>query len=363
MMQETLVRFVTAESGLEDRARRLHGPAPDRLALWAHLLELGTVAALLPEAHGGFGGTPADMAVVQAALAEGLLVEPVLACAVVAARLLQAAEGEQAAALLAGIASGDAIAILAHAEGFDAFAAPILAAEPDGAGGYVLSGVKPAVRHADVASHLLLSARLGDETALFVLPSAAEGLELASTRAIDAAGAADVILHSVRLGPEARLAFVGDALDAINDALLWGLAGLAVETAAIAAAANRETFAYLNVREQFDTKLANFQALQHKAADMAIAGEEAAAMAAHAIAVLGSGQDMAERSRCVLAASLACDAAGRTVGHGAVQLFGGMGVSDETIVSHHARRLAAIRAQIGTCEARAARLSTLEGNG
>ncbi len=356
MLADSLARFAAEFNSFESRTRRLNAGPPDRLGLWRPLAELGLFAALVSEEQGGFGGTPEDMAVMQDGLAASLPVEPFLASPVICGRLLAAARS----ALLEDVITGGAIPILAHGEGFDPFAKARLTATAQ-SGHYRLDGLKPAVRHGDVATHFLVSADIDAAQRLFLVSAQAPGLTRKTIRLIDAAGAADVHFENVIVPAMAALSIeVCDA--AIEDALEWGLTGLAVETASLIAAINAATFEYLGMRKQFGSRLADFQALQHKAADMAIGAEEAAAMAHLAVARL-SEPATAERSAAILRASLACDSAGRFAAHTAIQLFGGMGVSDELIVSHYGRRLAAIRSQIGSMDARAARLCSLEGNG
>jgi alkylation response protein AidB-like acyl-CoA dehydrogenase len=358
ILHDTLRRFLRDQADLETRHRRLHATPPDRLALWHRLAELGALGAAVPEALGGFGGTMRDVAVVQDALAPSMAVEPVLAAAI-AARLLAQLDPGAAAGLSAALMAGERIFVLAHAEGFDPFAPPAATAVP-AHGSWRLRARKPCVRHADVATDLLVTASLPDGTVgVFVVPTHATGLSVTKLRLIDGAGAADLEADELVLDQAARLPFGGDAFAAVTDALEWGLAGLCAETAALIATANLETCAYLNTRVQFGTRLSQFQALAHRVADMAILQEEAAGMAEAAIGAMQMAPSAA-RSRSVLAASLACDAAGRRVGHEAIQMFGGMGVSDELAISHYGRRLAAIRAQIGTIDARAARLTELE---
>jgi alkylation response protein AidB-like acyl-CoA dehydrogenase len=352
MLHEMLSRFVVERCTIEARAANLHTNPPRRMALWPELCELGVPYALLSPDAGGFGGMPADIAIVQYALASGLLVEPLLESVALCGRILHAA-GRSVEA----VASGHMVYALAHQEGFDPFSPPRLKAESEG-DCFVLNGLKPAVRHADVAGRLIVSAAGPEGTLLFDVTTDVPGLTLAASRQVDAAGSADLRFDAVRVSSDACLACEADSV--IEDALLHGLAAVAVEAASLARATNHDTFEYLGLREQFGVKLAEFQVLQHKVADMAIAAEEMAAQAQKAVVALGR-PGSSERTRSILIASLACDAAGRTVAHGAVQLFGGMGVSDETPVSHYARRFAAMRAQFGTTDARAARLALLEG--
>ena len=302
LMAATLERVMAATGGAN---------IPGRLAAWPALLEAGAPAMAFGDAHGGCGGGPADLAAMQAALARFLPVAPRLT----------------------------------------ATATPT---------GWRLTGRKPAVRHGDVATHILVTGRDAMAgTVILLCPVTTPGIGQTALRLIDGAGAADLVFADTSL-PAAAVLLQGAAADAaIRDALDWTLAGLAVEAAALARAATDATFAYLAIRKQFGRPLATFQALQHRGADMEIAATEAAAMAAAAIAALDlpPGSD---REQTILAASLATDTAARHCVHEAVQLHGGMGVSDELVVSHYLRRVAAIRGQAGSHDARAARLIDLE---
>ncbi|MEN2977782.1 acyl-CoA dehydrogenase family protein (plasmid) [Tistrella bauzanensis] len=347
LMAATLERVMAATGGAN---------IPGRLAAWPALLEAGAPAMAFGDAHGGCGGGPADLAAMQVALARFLPVEPLLTAAVTCGRILAAAGATDA---IDAVLDGRMIPVLAHTEGFDPWQPPRLAvtATPDG---WRLTGRKPAVRHGDVASHVLVTGR--DATAgtvILLCPMTTPGIGQTALRLIDGAGAADLVFADTSLPASAALLQGAAADAAIRDALDWTLAGLAVEAAALARATTDATFAYLAIREQFGRPLATFQALQHRAADMEIAATEAAAMAAAAIAALDlpPGSD---REQTILAASLATDTDARHCVHEAVQLHGGMGVSDELVVSHYLRRIAAIRGQAGSHDARAARLIDLE---
>jgi alkylation response protein AidB-like acyl-CoA dehydrogenase len=359
LLSETLGRLGREVNEFEARRRRLRQDPPDRMALWPRLADLGAFGLAFEEARGGFGGTPTDIAVLVDALAPCLPVEPIVAALVTAGRLLAQAGGERAASLIAATIEGNRMPVLAHTEGFDPFAPPRLVTARRAGDGYVLDGTKPAARSADVATDILISASLPDGgVGIFVVAADAAGLAHSPTRLIDGAGACDLTLKTVAATADDLLS-LDDPLAAVAVAHEWSMMALAVETASLARAANQATFGYLNVREQFGQKLARFQALQHKAADMAVAQAEAEAVASRAIWLL-SETPSGERQRRLLHASLAADAAGRLVGHNAIQLHGGMGVSDELIISHYGRRMAAIRVQVATADARQARLLQLQ---
>ncbi|MGR3425150.1 MAG: acyl-CoA dehydrogenase family protein [Sagittula sp.] len=342
MILETLERAAVGANAFDARLRRLRAETPDRMALWAEISALGALGLCLPEEMGGIGGTPRDMALLPAALGAALAVEPFLAAGVTAACLLRDTDAvTEAEALVAG-----KVLIPALSEGADPFAPPATRAHKGD--GWMLSGAKPALRHGDVAEAFLVTARMPDgAVGLFLCAAGAPGLERSALRLVDDAGAADVTFSDTP-----ALLLSADAQAIVDKALDWTVAALCVETAAICAAVAPLTFAYMAERKQFGAPLSRFQALQFKAADMQVAATEAAAAADAALIALSMDDAIARRSG-VLRASLTADRCGRACTHAAVQMHGGMGVSDELVISHYARRAAAIRSQIGTEQARA----------
>src|SRR5262249_50008248 len=199
------------------------------------------------------------------------------------------------------------------------------------------------------------TARLDDATAVFRVSRGL--LSMQPYRLMDGSGAADLALQNLAVPPESRMAFVLPATDVVRGALERGLLGLAAETAGIVAAANAATFRYLNDRRQFGAPLASFQALQHRAANMEIAALELAALLE--LAVQSLTRSSGPHGGALLSAlKVVADTAGRTVGHESVQLHGGMGVSDELSISHYARRLATIRAELGGADLHRQRFGT-----
>jgi len=355
LFAETLRKFLETENNLEARRRRLSGPNPDRLALWPGLAGLGAIGAAFDEASGGFAGDARSIAIAMAELGRGLAVEPFLGCALVAGSLIAAQRDATAARDgVDRIVAGELIVVLAHDAGADPFSPPLVVAAPRG-DGYVLNGIVRCVRHADVAHELLVTARLGDEVAIFRLP--ADSLALSPYRLMDGAGAADVHLDACPVGESQRMTFHKPAARILADALERGVFALAAEAAGIVTAANAATFRYLGERKQFGVPLSSFQALQHRVADMEMAAQELLAMLE--LAIVGFAADAARhRSELLSALKAVADATGRRIGHEAIQLHGGMGVSDELNISHYGRRLATIRAELGSADVHKQRFGT-----
>lgn len=341
MLAEMVIRLLADVDGFETRRRRLTVATPNRLALWPHLAAQGIIGAAFSEDAGGFGGTMRDLSVVMEVIGQSLVVEPVLAVAICGRILASAGYSDQLLALIAG----ERILVFAHTEGFDPFSLPITIAQASN-GEHRLSGTKFAVRHADLAHGFVVTAALSGAAACFLVEAGAPGLQYDNFRMIDAASAAT--MHFV----DTPAKFLADE-KAVGEALLWSMTGLAAETSGIINAVNKATFEYLRTRKQFGAALASFQALQHRAADMFVAAEEVRVMTSCLI----EGVDVGAASRFALASATKAltDEAGRKIGHEAVQMHGGMGVSDELNISHYLRRLAAIRAELGSADIHRAR--------
>jgi alkylation response protein AidB-like acyl-CoA dehydrogenase len=344
LLAENVSRLMREANDFDSRRRRLGAVNPDRLALWPALADLGVLAAAFDEAHGGFAGDARTVAVIMSELGTALAVEPYLSSAIVAGRILQhctdKAAGQKALDAMIG---GHEVFALAHNPTNGPFAAPSVASSSVGEM-VTLSGVVSA----DVAHQFLVPVTTAANSIdFFVVSRDQRGLSLDSYRLIDAAGAADLRFSDVKISPSACLLLDAPARDVLDEAVDWGILGLAAEITGIVMTLNQITFAYLLARKQFGTALGNFQALQHRAAEMWIAAQELVAVVELAIDAFANAS-ASTRAALASAAKVVADKAGRRIGNDAVQLHGGMGVSDELIVSHYFRRLAAARSELGT---------------
>ena len=336
LLEDTVRRFVAKDYAFEQRRAILASAAGWSREAWQQLAELGLLALNVPEEHGGLGAGPVDTLLAMNALGPGLPLEPYLASAVVATALLR--ECPPQGGLLAEMAAGERIVVLAHTEPAGA-ATVCRPAETD----FLLDGRKCVVAHAAAADMLVVSARLCDELALFLVPRDAAGLSLDSYPTLDGRRAAEVHLAGVRLPATARLAAGQDALERALDI---GLAALCAEAVGIMKAALDATVDYLRTRRQFGQPIGRFQALQHRAADMLLHYEQAKSMS-YLAAMRCASTDARERRRALSAAKVLIGRAARFIGQQAVQLHGGMGMSDELVVSHWFKRLTAIEIEFG----------------
>jgi hypothetical protein len=322
--------------------------------VWRGLAELGVTALNVPASLGGLGCGAAEVLALMEGCGPNLFLEPVLSSAIIATVLLRQFESAAPAAeLLQAMGTGERIATLAHFEPGSRFDSRSVEtqAEPCGAG-YRLQGVKAVVAHAGLADTLIVSARMagrGSEApgiSLFLVPRTASGVKLIEYLTFDGQRAGDVHLEEVQVATSARLAPGGDGLPAIETALDVGLAALCAEAVSIMQASIRATVDYLNTRQQFGQPIGRFQALQHRVADMTVHLEQARSMS-YLAAMRCTSVELDERRRALSAAKVVVGEAVRFVGQQAVQLHGGMGMTDELKVSHWFKRLTAIEILFG----------------
>ena len=353
-LREAVIGFLGKEFTF-DRLRALKRAGSGRdAALWRGMAELGVPAVNVPAAFGGLGYGPAETLALMDACGPSLLLEPIVSSAVIATALLREyAASAPAADLLRALARGERIATLAH---FETESRPHsryvgTQARPADAG-WRLDGGKTVVLHAPVADVLLVSVRTAgtpsdsDGVALFLVPRETKGVRLEEYLLVDGQPAADVVLQDVRLRAADRLGGPGTVLPAIEAAMDIGVAALCAEAVAIMQALLDATVEYLRTRQQFGQPIGRFQALQHRVADMLIHLEQARSMS-YLVAQRCTGPDANERRRALSAAMVVIGEASRFVGQQAVQLHGGMGMTDELKVSHWFKRLTAIEAMLG----------------
>jgi hypothetical protein len=339
-LEDTVRRFVAKDYTFEQRRAILGSDEGWSRSAWQQLAELGLLALNVPEEHGGLGGGPVDTLLVMNALGPGLLLEPYLASAVTATALLQECPAQSG--LLEKMAAGERIAVIAHEEP-NGITTQYRPAGTD----FLLDGRKCMVAHATAADLLIVSACLGEELALFLVPRDTPGLSLGGYPTLDGTRAAEVRLEGVRLPAAARL---GAGREALDRALDIGLAALCAEAVGIMKAALDATVDYLRTRQQFGQPIGRFQALQHRAADMLMHCEQARSMSLLA-AMRCTAADARERRRALAAAKVTINRAARFIGQQAVQLHGGMGMTDELVISHWFKRLTAIELSHGDSDA------------
>ena len=362
---DALRRWMEKDYTFEHRKKILHSETGVSSEAWSTLAELGMTALPVPEEQGGFNGSAVDMMVVMKEIGRGLVVEPYLATAIGAQFLKLAGKQET---LLEQVATGElklAAALGEKQARFDLFDITTTAAAAGG-DGYVLNGTKVVVIHGGQADQLIVSARSSGAQrdtsgiSLFLVPANAAGVNRRDYRTIDGQRAADIRLENVQVPASALLGAAGQGWEILDAAADYGVTLLCAEAIGAMEALNAATLEYLKTRQQFGVPIGKFQALQHRMAEMFMQYQQASSMATLA-AVKVASSDPVERRRTVSAAKARVGQAARFVGQQAVQLHGGMGVTDELPAAHHFKRLTMIEQTLGDTDYHLARFVAQPG--
>jgi alkylation response protein AidB-like acyl-CoA dehydrogenase len=361
MLRNGLTKFLSTRYGLgrsRTAAKTGAGWQPD---IWRALAdELGILGAALPEEVGGIGGGPVEVMVIAEALGHALVVEPYVDTAVVAAGLLVRAGGKRASALLELVAAGHAIVALAagEAQSGDRWQDVATTGRRDGAD-WVLTGSKAMAVSAPLATHLLVTARTEHGLSLFLVEVGAvdSGLEMHAFRTVDDRRAADLLLAELRLPADALLGEEGQAWPSLAHARDEGATAVCAEAVGGMRKVLADTVEYCRQRRQFGQPIGSFQVLQHRMVDMHMELEQS--VAAVYLAVLNLEADPPTRARAVSAAKATIGRAARFIGQNAVQLHGGMGMTEELAIGHYFKRLTAVQYEFGSTDDHVARYAEL----
>jgi alkylation response protein AidB-like acyl-CoA dehydrogenase len=365
-LREVVERYLTDRYDF-DRYRTIKASAAGwDAAVWRDLADLGVLGINVPTAHGGLGFGPLETLAMLGACGSSLLLEPLIGSAVIGTAVLRAfAKDAAAGEMLSRMATGDEIAVLAHFESDARFESQWVTTRARRAGDrYILDGHKGVVMHAGAANTLLVSARTAGEAGdaagvtLFRVPRETPGVTLDAYPTIDGRRAADVYFKGVEVPIGHQLGAEGAALTAIEAALDLGLAALCAEAVGVMQALVDATVEYVRQRQQFGVPIGRFQALQHRIADMLIHLEQARSMS-YLAALRCTDEVVAERRRALSAAKAVIGQAGRYIGQQAVQLHGGMGMTDELKVSHWFKRLTAADLMFGDSDTHLQRYAAL----
>lgn len=355
MLRESAQRFVENEYGFEARRKLSASEDGFSRAHWKQFAELGWLAMALPEDHGGLGGGAVETAVLMEVFGRGLVLEPFFATVVMGAGLVaDMGSAEQKDAILPAVAEGSMLLAVGHGEPTSRYDLNAVSATAENSGGgYALSGHKAVVWHAGAADKLVVSARTAggarDEAGitLFLVDPAATGVTIRSYATNDGQRAGEVILENAE--SEGVLGEVGGGYPAIAAAADRAMIALGAEACGAMAALVEQTQEYLKTRQQFGVPLSKFQVLQHRLVEMFNEQAMSRAVVYRAAATLGSA-DPATRAKSAAAAKAQIGKSGKFVGQQAVQLHGGMGMTDELPVGHYFKRLSMIDIAFGNAE-------------
>lgn len=353
LLQQTVRSFARKDSPVT-RARELRGDTQGySREMWRRMAELGWLGLCFPESLGGFGGTMIEASLLLEELGKTLVPEPILDAIILAGTALCEAGSEaQRKRWLEPALEGERMLALAHLETdrqLDPGAATT-AARPNAGGGYTLSGAKRWVLGGQGADVLLVSARLADAVALFAVDRDAPGVEVRPVSLIDGRRAAMVVLREVRLDDDRLLGDPTAGEPALRRAFERAAVGACAEGVGVMGASLEMTVDYLETREQFGRKIGAFQALQHRCVDMFVECElmrSAALEAAIRCDGAAHGPDAEQRVAAISSAKLQLDRGGRFVTQQAIQLHGGIGITDEHDIGLFFKRMHALNTLYG----------------
>ncbi|GMG88405.1 acyl-CoA dehydrogenase family protein [Biformimicrobium ophioploci] len=339
MLRDSIDKFVRDNCDVETHRRVIKGEKGFDPGTWDQFAELGWLCMPFSEEQGGFGGGAVDLMVMTEAMGKGLLRVPFLSTAVTCGGFLQqAGDDAQQDRYIGDIIGGQAQWAFAFAEvdsGYDMARVSCRAEAVDA--GFRLDGGKISVLNGHCANFLIVSALTVEGLSLFIVDTSLEGVRRKEFTAVDGSRGAHVEFNGVLLEAGQMLGEAGKAVSYIEDVLAKSIVAMGGEALGSMQVLLQTTVEYTKTREQFGQPIGKFQALQHRMADMYLKVEETRALLFNAAILLDEGSAEAMQACAALKVKIA--EAGRLVSQEAVQLHGGIGMTDELDVGHHFKRL------------------------
>ena len=357
LLQESVARFIQNDYAFEDRQKLVKSEGGFSRENWSTFAELGWLGVPFSEADGGFGGGAVESMLMLENFGRGLVVEPYLATVVLAGGAIKYAGSQaQKEQWLAGLIDGSVLAAFAYAEPQGRFNLADLTtrAEADG-DAWLLNGYKAVVLNGPAADLLVVSARTGgdqrdsDGVSLFVVAADAEGVSRRDYPTVDGLRASEITFENVRLDANALLGTAGEALPVIERVIDDGIMAVGSEAVGCMEVLYKDTVEYCKTREQFGQPIGKFQVLQHRMVDMFMEHEQSKSLMYMAAMRLDEGYGPAAQ-KAVSAFKVQVGKSGRFVGQNAVQLHGGMGMTDELNIGHYFKRLTIIDTLFGNVD-------------
>ena len=364
MLRDTVASYLADHYSFDQRRAILAKEPGWSPAIWkAFAEELGILGAPFSEELGGLGGGPVENMIVMQEMGRALVVEPYLATVVIGGGFLKHSGHPGAEALIGQIIAGEAIFAFAYAEPQGRYNLSDLktTASRDGAG-WVLNGHKAVVIGGPYATHLIVTARTAggqrDATGIsvFIVEASAAGVTRRDYPTVDGFRASEVMLENLHVGAEALVGPEGHALPLIEKVVDEAIAATCAEACGVLSKLHEGTLEYTRQRKQFGQPISAFQVLQHRMVDMFMQVEQAVSMTYMATIKVGDDKD---RTKSAAAAKVQIGKACRFVGQNAIQLHGGMGMTDEMAIGHFFKRATMIEGEFGSVDHHLRRYETL----
>jgi pimeloyl-CoA dehydrogenase small subunit len=354
LLVESVTRMLGDTYSFAQRKGYMALPQGYSPAVWSQFAELGLLGLPFAEEYGGFGGSAQEVMLVMQAFGRSLVLEPFFATVVLGGTAINlAGSAPQKQAILPAIAEGSMKLAFAHSERQARYdLTDVVTTARRNGSGWVLDGSKTVVAHGEAADRIVVSARTGGERSdedgitLFLIDATASGVARRGYLSRDDTRAADISLANVAVSDADVLGEVGGGLRVIRRVIEAGIAATAGETVGAMEAMNEMTLEYSKTRVQFGNPIGSYQVVQHRLADMFMAQEQGRSMAMLATMSIDNPNDD-ERAHDIALAKVGIGQAGRYVSQSAVQMHGGIGMTEEYAVGHYFRRCMVIERLFG----------------
>ena len=359
MIKDSVSRFVREQYDFDTRRGIIESDDGISREFWSMFAELGWLSVPFAEEYGGIGGTVIDIAAVMEEMGKGIVVEPYVSTVVVFGGLLSASTNSALKeAVIPSIIDGACLGSFAYMEPQSRYEMSDVSTTATASGdGYTLNGVKTVVANGDTASKFVVSARTSggqfdhSGVSLFLVDATAPGVEVKAYKMMDGQSAATLTLTDVAVDQSQLLNSVGEGMDLIEQVMPQILIGLSAEALGIMATLNTLTVDYSKTRQQFGTPISSFQVLQHRMVDTFMACEQSKSMLYRGLceskSVSEGETDGSALAKTVHALKATVARYGKTIGEEAIQLHGGIGMTDELNIGHYVKRLMMINTAFG----------------
>jgi alkylation response protein AidB-like acyl-CoA dehydrogenase len=354
MIKDSVSRFVRDEYDFDTRRTIIDSDEGISREFWSMFAELGWLSVPFAEEYGGFGGSVEDIAAVMEELGKGIVVEPYASTVVVFGGLLSASDNSALKAeVIPSIIDGSCMGSLASVEVQSRHEMTDVATSATATdGGYKINGEKTVVANGGTADKFIVTARTSgdqfdcDGISLFMVDASAPGVTVKDYKMMDGQRAATVSFKDVQVSESQLLNAVGKGMDLIEQVMPQILIGLSAEALGIMSTLNSTTVEYTKVRKQFDTPISSFQVLQHRMVDTFMACEQTKSMLYRGLCQAGE-DDRTALLKTVHALKAMVARYGKLIGEEAIQIHGGIGMTDELNIGHYVKRLMMINVSFG----------------
>jgi alkylation response protein AidB-like acyl-CoA dehydrogenase len=357
LLQDSIQRYIQNSYTFDARQKLLKTEEGFSRENWASFAELGWLALPFTEESGGFGGTAVETMIMMEEFGKGLVVEPYVSTVIMAGSVIEAGgTTEHIEGVLTEIMAGTKLASLAYVEPQARFNLADITTTAKVAGdGYVINGFKGVVLGGPSADVLVVPARTsGDQKdesgiTMFLVDASAAGISKRDYPTIDGMQASEIDLDNVSVPASAVLGEVGNGFGLLELGINNGILAVGAEAVGAMEVLYKATVEYCKTREQFGQPIGKFQVLQHRMVDMFMEHEQAKSLL-YMAALRMSEDDDIEARKAVSALKVQIGKGGRFVGQNAIQLHGGMGMTDELNVGHYFKRITAIETLFGNVD-------------